>query len=279
MTEVLRQLFRCERYAATYPHGMTVAACLRRQLERQRSAKPSQVGPPAKPFCAEECPTGRAHRAACAGLASGACPSCGAALIETTRCTTCEAAREERSREPARGHLPVKRVPESVRLWTGEVPDVPIAPLSAVPARLPPAPTYTLRPAAAARAEEPLFDDPGEEDDEPSTPHQPATPAQQHQETMMPPKTEKPRQGCEHCGNRTIHKATCPKRAAKKTPPPPRPRLTAPARASVTVRALPQVEDLPDEYLLACVAEREARVERIQREAQERVARLTGKAA
>lgn len=152
----LQVLFRCERYAPR-PPGMTVRACLRRQLERQRGAKRGELGPPAKPFCAGECPEGRAHRAACADRTLGACPSCGAALIETTTCETCAAAREERSGAPARGHLP-KRVPESVRIWTGEVPDVPFAPPATPKPATPPAPAYTFRPARRAAHAEPVLE-------------------------------------------------------------------------------------------------------------------------
>jgi hypothetical protein len=261
MSPALDDLFRCERFLSLFPRGMTVRACLRRQDEQRelKDVKGKVVEKlPVHPFCAIECDLGRASRAA-APAAPGLMPT------------------------PENAHSPV---PVSSRLWTGEVPDVPIGAAPGSGPR-PPLPNFTFTGPIAAATALRRSRDASNEGGKPATPeeqHHPEPPAEPAQESVMP---------CPECKSPTRHKVDCSK-AAKGKPAPKETKGAKPARRLKVVKvvekrrappvpaasqALPPVQDLPDEYLLACVEERTERVERIQREAQERVARLTGKAA
>jgi hypothetical protein len=125
MTE-LADLFRCERYLADFPRGMTYRACLRRQLERQESAKKGVEGPPRRTFCAEQCPLGRANRARFPAVELRSCARCGAALIATQECSVCEVRAQEAGKGPARGFLPEREARVSTRIWGAGAPDAPI---------------------------------------------------------------------------------------------------------------------------------------------------------
>lgn len=119
--DLLQSLVPCERYRGRFSTGLPVSGCLRRQLERLPGAKRGTVGPPKFPACAV-CLQGTevAARAAEAGITRGTCPTCGAALIGDAACEVCMD-----TKAPARGFLPVG-VEKSERIWSGEVPDVPI---------------------------------------------------------------------------------------------------------------------------------------------------------
>jgi hypothetical protein len=204
--ESLQVLFRCERFVSQFPHGMTVRACLRRQYEKRvlRDSRGKVVDATLeRPFCALECGMGARHTAdaRAAGVDLGTCGTCGAGLIGES-CTTCEeavAAREVR-------RAPSPRRPEvSVRLWTGEVPDVPIAPLPAARPGLAPADAV----AALERVRTAVLIHSGPAPAAATRPARPADPPPQ--ETTM---------ACSDCGSKTIHRANCPKKGAGPKPPP-----------------------------------------------------------
>lgn len=129
-SRVLQELFECERHVTLFHGEMPIKACLRRQVERQRGAKPGTLGPPTKPYCASgECALGHtmAEKAKLAGVIAKACPGCGTALLGDVACETCAAsAMEARGAGPAKGFLPPTGAPPSERIWNGEAPDVPI---------------------------------------------------------------------------------------------------------------------------------------------------------
>jgi hypothetical protein len=255
--DVLQELFDCERFVNLFPEGMPLRACLRRQDERRtevvvlRKARPehgirakteNRDAGPVHPFCATECELGRANRARVDGAAAAATPRAGA---------------EEQARPG--------------RIWSGEVPEVPIGgpPGTGAPERAMP-PNWTLSGDARRR----------------ETKHEtPATPAQAAQATTEEDEMLK-RKPLECCGSLGgAHRAGCEKAGGSKpkagaAPAPPKqakgPRSLAEVAArsqaraqstSVAVKGLPPVAELPDEYLESAVQELQARATRLREEA------------
>ena len=134
---LVNETFRCDRFGL-----LTVKACLRRQLDRQQPATPGGPRLPRAPFCAESCRLGLEKRMGAhdAGIAYASCSACGDALIDTDPedCATCAGRRVEAG--VPRGTLPgpKERAMKSTRIWTGEVPDVPIGPPPRARPALPP---------------------------------------------------------------------------------------------------------------------------------------------
>jgi hypothetical protein len=284
----LLELFTCERLREQFPRGMSRRACVRRQLEHRKDGK---GWTPAHPACAVDCPQSRETLDAVFGVVASTCAKCGAAVIATDACPTCAEKRSVHQVQPRE----VPRAPAQDRLWSGEVPDVPIGgPPAALGAR-PRVPfSFGTSPAllelaakraraeaarvghpetAGAQREEHALDEPAERAPEvvhPS-PARLAPADHQPQETAMP---------CKECKSPTRHKLTCsksperqkpPARAVPPVPPPPPGATRGPAktvkRAAVDVRPLPPVEELPDDYVLAAVAEGKRRAARIREEA------------
>lgn len=235
--ELLQVMFTCERYRSDFPRGMPVKACLRRQLDRQESTKPGELGPARRPFCAGECSVGAAHRASAEaeGIPLRSCPGCGSALVgaDAEPCAACAARRLEEGKDVPRGALPAVGPGVSSRIWSGEVPDVPIGGPGkrrgggALAARGGPGSSAALREAreerAAARRRE------LEEE-------------MHHQEEPAEPAKER-RMACGECGSKTVHKGWCEKRPGgpMKGPAGKRPEVAAErpgkARAAPTVKA------------------------------------------
>jgi hypothetical protein len=136
--DLLGRLFRCERFVGLFPTGMPMRACLRRQLDRlvtldgKGQQRPARDWPAAKPFCAGECSLGRQHleEARAAGVPAETCLRCGSAQVGSGSAAPCVGC-EPDAKEVPHGHLPPAARLRSDRIWTGEVPDPPIAPPSA----------------------------------------------------------------------------------------------------------------------------------------------------
>jgi len=204
--DILNDTFRCDRFGL-----IPVRGCLRRQIDRQESTKSGELGPPRRAFCADTCGVGASYRASArdAGIHLEPCPACGSALIgpDATPCATCAARRLDAGKDVPRGALPT--VAPSARLWTGEVPDVPISPPGQAAAGHRPNPSralYEQRERAAAARREALR---AEEQDHQEEPAEPA---------------EEERMACKECGSKTCHKGWCtcrpggPLKGAKRGP-------------------------------------------------------------
>ena len=203
MTDVLTETFRCEKYVSMFPTGMPLRSCLRRQLERVALAKQQpRDWPAAKPFCAGECPLGRANleRARAAGVEARTCPLCGSALVGAHSCETCLARRIEAGKEVPRGVLPPPVAQMSERIWSGQVPDVPFVP----PASAHGAETTAARPTAEERRQ--TFERHEREAaarraaQEQHNPEGPAAPAME---------TEMAKTVCGNCKSPSRHRGTC----------------------------------------------------------------------
>jgi hypothetical protein len=201
-TELLGELFHCERYLSLFPSGMPKRACLRRQLERQPAkdasgkARPLAEWPAPKPFCATECQVGRSQlqELRAAGVAATTCPSCGAALVGAGAAETCPGCEPDEA--PRSGLQARPRVAPSVRIWTGEAPDVPL-----------PGPEKTR----AALGERPVASA-GVRGAPPRRSVDATTPPPTAEEERTMPKEAK--KGCPECGSPTMHKASCSRRPA-----------------------------------------------------------------
>lgn len=164
-SELLGELFRCDKYQGLFPGAsMPVRACLRRQLERipTKDAKgrlqPLDEWPAPKPYCAAECPVGRGHleRARAQHVPAETCLRCGAAQVGDGSANPCQGCPPDDKAVP-RGHLPPPRAPSSERIWSGEVPDVPIG--APGPARPRPVATFEQHEREAAARRVALQDD------------------------------------------------------------------------------------------------------------------------
>lgn len=108
------ELFRC-------PHverDLARKHCLRRQGEKRRAG---EEWLPVHQACVG-CPVGATNRALLAGVAVTSCSACGAALVGGEECVTC---REKRELHVVKPRGP-DRPPPQARIWTPEVPDVPL---------------------------------------------------------------------------------------------------------------------------------------------------------
>lgn len=186
--ELLQQTFTCDRFGL-----IPVRGCLRRQVDRQESTKAGELGPPRRPFCADECGAGAVYRAAARsdGIPMEPCPACGSALIgpDAHPCATCAARRLDAGKDVPRGALPPPAAPSS-RIWTGEVPDVPFTPPGAHRSGRPSAALLEAREARAAERRQ-AFEQ-----------------QQDHQEEPAEP-AEEERMACKECGSKTCHKGWC----------------------------------------------------------------------
>lgn len=162
---LLTETFRCEVFQALFPgDSMPVRACLRRQLERipttdrKGRLEPLSEWPAPKPYCASECPVGRSHleRARAEHVPAETCLRCGSAQVGEGSANPCQGCPTDGKAVP-RGHLPPPRAPSSERIWTSEVPDVPIG--GPGPARAKPVATFELHERQAAARRVALEDD------------------------------------------------------------------------------------------------------------------------
>lgn len=123
-SDALAVLFHCDTYVNLFPSGMPRRACLRRQLEVDANGKPK------RPACASGCPIGAEVLRALEGVPRRVCEKCLALLVGDEAegpCPTCTARRMERA-VPATWFLPPGGAPAQDVIWSGKLPDVPIAP-------------------------------------------------------------------------------------------------------------------------------------------------------
>ncbi len=221
MTDRLLELFRCELLVQIFPRGMSRRSCLRRQLERRREGEDWR---PTHPACASgECVLGRETVAATEGIGATWCRTCGAAVIGSPACGACaeqRAVTEVPRRDP-------ERAPPQERLWSGEVPDVPLGPPPAALAPRPKVPFSFGTSTAALEARAKRARAAAAKEAQVTT-ERPATPAK---EIEMPKGHRSV--PCKECGSKgTRHLSVCSqagKPAAKPASPKPGPKA-APAR-------------------------------------------------
>lgn len=281
MSERLVELFRCEKHLGLFPRGMTRKACLRRQLDRTRAGKDWA---PAQPFCAQECPLGAQTRIALADVLAFSCDRCGQAVIGEERCPSCATAGavEARRAEAARG-------PVSTRLWTGEVPDVPLGPPPATSEHSGFRPEvvegFAGDPEMAARARRRAREAAAssnevekEEQPPPAPPEAPANPEppaeEPVQENQMPKgQRDEPCKGCGTTASRC--KKSCPTKTGKpKARPAPARAEKRPAAPAATSAYVVPVGQLEDDDLVQSIADCRAELARRKDEAAARLRKL-----
>lgn len=195
-SDVLQDLVKCERLADRFPYGLSVRACLRRQVDQKiyRDEDGRETARAHRnPICALECQQGAEvlARALEAGVEMVACGQCGTGRLVGVPCSSCEG---EPVSKPA--------VDRSERCWNGEAPDVP---LGRPPSELSPGDAAAAA-VARVRAAAPVV--------APAAVNE--APVEPAKEGVMP---------CPECKSPTNHKATCSRRPGAKPALPPAPRV------------------------------------------------------